>query len=295
MISIVIVSYNTRELLRQCLRSIEQHCPQAEVFVVDNASRDGSPAMVRADFPQVRLIETGRNAGFAAANNAGLKEARGEYLVLLNSDTVLEDDALQRCVDWMQAHPEVGACSPSLMGADGHPQQCVYAFASLRAALRECARLAPRQQPEEQGWLAGTCLVLRAQALAAIGGTLDDHYWMYWEDADLSARLLQEGWKVEHYPGAQIIHHGGASGGGADATRRADLHAWFLHGKYRWLASYRPWYETAGVWMLDLMDVGRKLVRGVVRPQRRQGEWKHARVLAVTLARELVGGAPPRP
>lgn len=295
MMSIIIVSYNTRDLLRQCLHSVARHTTDAEILVVDNASRDGSPEMVRSEFPLVKLIQTGRNAGFAAANNAGLAEAHGDFLVLLNSDTVLEDDALNQCIRWMLDHPEVGACSPSLMGADGNPQECLYPFASLATALRECVRTAPRAPGDPGGWLAGTCLILRATALKQIGGQLDDHYFMYWEDADLSARLLRKGWQVQHYPGAQIIHHGGASGGGADSSRRADLHAWYLHGKYRWLSRYRPWYEAAGVWMLDLFDVGRKWLRGIVHPHRRKAEWIHARVLALTLARELVGLAPPRP
>jgi N-acetylglucosaminyl-diphospho-decaprenol L-rhamnosyltransferase len=293
MISIIIVNYNTRQLLRECLASVNRHCPEAQVIVVDNASHDGSAAMVREEFPAVCLIEAERNLGFASANNLGLQQATGDYVVLLNSDTVLQDDALQRCVAFLQANPHIGATSPALRGTDGQPQQCLYPMPSLAALIREAIWLPPL--PTETGWLAGTCLIVRATALAEVGGQLDGTSFLYWEDADLSARLLRNGWRVEPFPGACILHHGGASGGGADALRRPDLHAWFVYGKHRFFARYRPWWEAVGVWLLDAADVARKFIRGAVRPARRVAEWSHARVMAVTLSRLLVGLRPPMP
>ena len=112
-ISVVIVNYNTCELLKQCLESLNQFEPQAEVFVVDNASRDGSEAMVRENFHSVQVIQSGRNAGFAAANNLGIAHSTGEYLILLNSDTQMEDSALTATADWMDVP---GSSGPIMRG-----------------------------------------------------------------------------------------------------------------------------------------------------------------------------------
>lgn len=293
-LSLIIVSYNTRDLLKQCLRSIVTHEPGAQVIVVDNASRDGSIDMVRSDFPGVACLEMGWNAGFAAANNAGLKLAEGEFPVLLNSDTVLEDDSLSRCAAWMIANPMVGATSPRLIGADGQPQQCQYSLPSVSDLFRVALRGKPRDDDGSTGWLAGTALVLRREALASIGGGLDDTFWMYWEDADLSARLLKAGWTLEPFQGGHIVHYGGASGGGDDSTRRADLHAWYLFGKYRWFKKHGGIGSRLGVYGLDAIDVVRKSIRGMVRPSKR-GEIVHARVMLRSLWHQLLGRKPPIP
>ncbi len=216
--------------------------------------------------------------------------AQGDYVVLFNSDAALFDDALSRCADWLDAHPDVGASSPKLIGADGVPQQCVYPFPRVSDAYREALRLSPRQ-PEGEGWIAGTALVIRRAALAAIGGRLDDGFWMYWEDCDLSARFRAAGWRVSAFEGSTIRHHGGASGGGLDSNRRADLHAWYVHGRHRWFAKHRPRSEAAALWLLDAVDVARKSVRGTLHPSRR-GERVHARVLARVLCDRLFGRAP---
>ena len=295
MISIVIVSFNTRVLTRQCLRSIAVHCPDAQVIVVDNAGQDDSAAMVQYEFPNVFLIESATNLGFAGANNLGLAVCRGEFIILLNSDTVLEDDSLLRCAQWLCEHPEVGAVSPRLVGMDGHPQRCLYRFPTLRAKLFEMIRQTVNPQPEEgEGWLAGTALMIRREALSDAGGKLDDHFFMYWEDADLSMRIRKAGWQIEALGGPHIRHYGGASGGGPDASRRSDLHAWYVYGKHRWFAKNRPTWVAMGAWMLDMVEVPRKYFRGMLRPARRN-ERAQAVVQAIVLARMLVGLSPPRP
>lgn len=296
-LSLVIVSYNTRDLLRQCLASIGEHCPSAEVIVVDNASRDGSAAMVAEEFPGARLIASPSNDGFAAANNLGLARASGEFVVLLNSDTVLEDDSLSRCAAWMRAEPRLGAASPLLVGVDGRPQECFHRMPSLAGMLRRALR---RPTPpldgdrDPAGWLAGTALMVRREALEAAGGRLDDAYFMYWEDADLSARLREAGWDLARFSGGHVLHYGGASGGGDDANRRGDLYAWSCYGKYRWFARHRGAGEALGLWLFDWVEVARKLARGLARPARRH-ELGQARILAGVLARRALGLAPPRP
>jgi GT2 family glycosyltransferase len=295
MLSIIVVSYNTRDYLRQCLASLGVHAPAAQVIVVDNASRDGSPDMVREQFPAIKLQAMADNLGFAAANNEGLRVATGDVLVLLNSDTIIEDDSLQRCADWFRDHPKVGALHPKLVGADANPQQSMYHFPTLLGTAREALWMhAEDRGRPEVGWLAGTALFLRREALESIGGRLDDGFWMYWEDADLSAQLLRKGWELAVHPDACIRHYGGASGGGADAMRRADLQAWYEYGKHRWFAKHRPIWETAGLWCLDAINVVRTYFRGLIR-KGRAGDRVHAWVLAKVLAGRLVGREPKRP
>ncbi len=294
-ISVVIVNYNTRDLLADCLESLGRFESHAQVIVVDNASRDGSEAMVRERFPQTIVIQSGRNAGFAGANNLGIAQSTGDFIVLLNSDTRLEEPAISTTVAWLERHPDIGATSPKLLGADDLPQSCVYPWPRLRDLWREAFRL-PAQKPAStsDGWIAGTCLVVRRSALEEVGGGLDESYWMYWEDADLSYQLRRQGWSVIPFDGATIRHYGGASGGGDDSSRRPDLHAWYLYGKHRWFRKNGVPLAAMGVWLLDALDVPRKWVRSIVRPNR-TAELAHAKVQARALANALIGRKPPVP
>lgn len=294
-ISVVIVSFNTRDLLADCLTSLREFEPHAQVIVVDNASRDGSEAMVRERFPEVTVIQSGRNAGFAGANNLGIAKARGDFVVLLNSDTRLMDPALSSAVKWLDKHPNVGATSPKLLGPDDLPQSCIYAWPRVGALWREALKIPLRPvKVHHDGWLAGTCLILRKAALGDVGGGLDESYWMYWEDADLSQQLVNRGWSITPFEGATIRHFGGASGGGEDASRRADLHAWYLYGKYRWFRKNQGLLAAAAVGILDSVDVPRKWLRSIIRPDR-SAERAHARVQARALLNALTGRKPPVP
>jgi GT2 family glycosyltransferase len=295
MISIIVVSYNTRELLQQCLASLWRHAPAAQVIVVDNASQDGSVEMVRANFPAVQVVALTRNWGFAAANNAGLRLAVGDPIVLLNSDTVVEDDTLDRCATWMRAHPRVGALSPRLVGVDGRPQQCLYPFPTLAGVLRVVFRQQgpPREADLADGWLAGTALFLRHEALRQVGGELDAGYFMYWEDADLSARLRKCGWERVAYLEGYVRHHGGASSGTADSPLRTELLAWYLFGRHRWFARHRPAPEAMCLWVLDALDIPRILLWGWRR--RLRTSRAQAGVLLKVLLWRLTGMVPPRP
>lgn len=293
MIAFIIVSFNTRELLRACLQSIQRYEPDSEVIVVDNGSRDGSVTMVRDEFPIHRLFASEKNLGFAAANNLGLSAATRPYAVLLNSDTELLDDSISRCVLRMVREPSLGAVHPSLRGADGNPQECVHREPSLRSSLRKALRLRVSDESSAQ-WLAGTALVLRKQALDQVG-RLNDDFFMYWEDADLSARLRAAGWGLAHEPRAIVKHYGGGSGGGPDAARRADLYAWYCWGKHRWFILNRPRRESLFIWTLDAIDVARKYARGLLYVSRRRAEWSHAHTTVHVLAWILTGRRPPLP
>lgn len=288
-LSVVIVNYNTRDLTVACLESLQRHCPGAEVILVDNASRDGSVAAIRDRFPEVKLIALERNEGFAGGNNAGLALASGEYVLLLNSDTVIEDDSLSRMTEWMDGHPEVGAATPVLIGPDGLPQQCRHGYPTVSRKVSEFFRLQPRGNDQEF-WLAGTCLMIRKKALDQVGGKLDDRHFMYWEDAELSGRLTGAGWSLAVLEDCHIRHLGGASGGGSDSNRRPDLHAWYVWGR-RDLVQKRQGRLAGMAWgLMEWADVGRKMARGLIRPARR-AEIAQAKAMG----RMLLAGTPSRP
>jgi GT2 family glycosyltransferase len=295
MISVVVVSFNTRDLLRKCIASVRRFEPGAEIVVVDNASRDGSAEMVRVEFPEVKLVESATNLGFAGANNTGLRLTTGDVIVLLNSDAELLDAGLSRCARRLAENPRLGAVHPRLVGADGNPQQCEYPLPTFGDEARVAARRSRRGCEAGRTWLAGTALVIRRAAIEAVGGGLNDGYFIYWEDADLSAQLRKAGWELAVEDEVVVRHVGGASGGGPDASRRADLFAWYFWGKHRWFRRNRPIWEAAALWLLDLCEVPRKFLRGLRHPSRRRAEWSQARVSFRILALGLLGEKPRRP
>jgi GT2 family glycosyltransferase len=198
-----------------------------EILVVDNASTDGSPDMVRSEFPQVRLIETGKNLGFAGGNNAGLRAAQGEYRLLLNSDTEVQPGALERLAECLDNDPTAGACGAQLVYPDGRLQPSGSSFITLRTLFFEQFFL-DKAFPQSSlfaehflsEWhyrsqrnlevLSGACLLMRRDCLDQIG-LLDTNYFMYCEDVDWCLRAHQAGWKLVFAPEARALHHHGAS------------------------------------------------------------------------------------
>jgi GT2 family glycosyltransferase len=226
LVSIIIVSWNTCELLADCLASIYQHPPQApfEVWVVDNASTDGSPAMVRETFQKTVLIENQENRGFAAANNQALMRCRGELVLFLNSDATLQPGSLQEMIEFMDQHPEAGALGGMLLNPDGSFQASYAPFPSLFSEfllISGLARLvigpyAPSPRPQKQekphpvDWVAGAGLLVRKAALEQLG-PFDERYFMYSEETDLCWRIRQSGWQVWYHPHIRLFHLGGGS------------------------------------------------------------------------------------
>jgi GT2 family glycosyltransferase len=234
-LSIIIVNWNTRDLLSQCLASIaldlEHSSPSVplllssslEVFVVDNASTDGSAQMVREKFPWVRLIENGENAGFARANNQAIRESKGRYVALLNSDTEVHRGALEAMLAFMDEHPEAAACGPRLLNGDGslqpscHPVltpgrefwRLIFLDQIWRRATYNQERWNPTV-PRRVEVIKGACLVLRRESLDHVG-LLDDRYFMYTEEMDLCHRLLGAGYALWWVPYAVVTHYGEAS------------------------------------------------------------------------------------
>lgn len=295
MVSVIIVSFNTKDLTRNCLASLRDQYAEAHVVVVDNASKDGSAEMVRDEFPEVELITLDRNAGFGGANNIGYERCQNsDYVILLNSDTFIPDDSLQRCIRFMDANADVGATSPKLIGMDDQPQQAQHPFPTVSDVFRKFfwARSLYQKEIElDNSWLAGTCLVVRREALEQAGGLFEHKLFIYWEDADLSSRLLKTGWKLRVVQDACIRHYGGASGGGPDACRRPDLHAWYTYGRHYWFCTHRPFWQYGTICLMDFLDVFRTSLRATIRKSRRI-EFAHAKTMLKVLWLRATGRRP---
>jgi GT2 family glycosyltransferase len=228
-LSVVIVNYNVKYYLEQCLESVRRASQglQVEVFVVDNLSTDGSVPYLRERFPEVTFIENNENVGFARANNQAIRQSRGEYVLLLNPDTILCEDTLRRFVDFMDAHPEAGAAGAYMLHADG-----TFAPESRRGLptpfvafckMSGLTRLFPKSRlfgRYYMGYLdvnevnrieaiSGACMVLRREALDRVG-LLDEDFFMYGEDIDLSYRILQGGYHNYFLP-VRMLHYKGES------------------------------------------------------------------------------------
>jgi len=230
-LSIIIVNYNARDFLKQCLNSLyESICRLSfEIIVVDNHSDDDSCAMIKREFPQVRLIENSRNTGFAGGNNVGISAARGLYILLLNSDTKVIGDALEKMVIFLDEHPEVAVVTSRLVYPDFSDQGVARTFPTPMNALfgrrSLLTRLFPNNKysrkylvsrsyisdvPFEIDWVSGACLMARKGVMEEVG-LLDEKFFMYWEDADLCLRIKKKGWLIFCVPEARVIHYEGKS------------------------------------------------------------------------------------
>ena len=223
--SIVIVNWNTRDLLEHCLGSIFDNPPEGlfEVFVVDNASSDGSPSIVRDRYPQVHLIENRENVGFARANNQAIRLASGRWIMLLNPDTEIKPDAFNVLVRFLEEHPKAGAVAPRIFNPDGSLQfSCSPAPSLMREAQRllhwpgirpdgyYAMQLWDSSMPHPVDVMLGACILFRMQSLVEVG-LMDEDYFMYTEEVDLCTRLKKANWELFWVPEAQIIHYGGQS------------------------------------------------------------------------------------
>jgi len=228
-VSIIIVNWNTRDLLRDCLRSIYEETGGIgfEVIVVDNASSDGSADMVAGEFPQAKLIRNRDNRGFAAANNQGMASAVGRYFLLLNPDTRVLDRAIAKAVDFADSHPEAGLVGCRTLLSDGQVQLNCYMFPSLLNLMLSLSRLPaafPRSRffgRSRMTWwdydtimvvdvVAGCFMLARREAVQQVG-PMAEEYFMYSEDTDWCWRFHRAGWQVLYTPEPTIIHYWKAS------------------------------------------------------------------------------------
>lgn len=224
-LSVVIINWNTRDMLADCLDTVFAGLGnlQAEVIVVDNASADGSPAMIEERFAKVRLVVNQKNRGFAAANNQGLALAKGRHVLLLNSDTLVLGGVLPAMVAWMDARPAVGVMGPRVLNRDGTMQVSATSFPTLRhltAQTLGLTRLRAFDGYRMEHWdrrdersvevISGCCMLVRGQALAKVG-TLDEKFFFYGEETDLCRRFGDAGWDVVFAPVGEVVHFGGGS------------------------------------------------------------------------------------
>jgi GT2 family glycosyltransferase len=232
-VSVIIVNWNTRDLLRGCLDSVLTETRVShEVIVIDNASSDGSAAMVAAEFPGVNLIANPDNRGFAAANNQGLAVARGRHVLLLNPDTIVLDGAIDTMLSWLASHPDVGCVGCQVLEGPGVIQQTSFAdpgplnLAIVELGLHRLWRWVPFfGRPWYRGWdrtterevdvVSGMFMLVPRQVLEAVG-PLDEAFFIYAEEADWCRRIRKAGWSCVFAPVAQIIH---LDGGGKSTVQ----------------------------------------------------------------------------
>lgn len=230
-VSIIIVNWNTRDLLRNCLRSIRESAGplRVQVIVVDNNSADGSREMVTSEFPEMMLINSGANLGFARANNIGIKHAVAPLILYLNPDTEIRGDALVRMVAFMRENSAYGGLGCRIRNLDGTVQPLglqwfpnpltelfSFFFVSDRT-LKTLAGILPTHDAHESGdikKLFGACLLVRKDAIDKLGA-FDDLYFMYCEDVDLCYKLTRAGWKLRYMADVEILHLGGAASASA--------------------------------------------------------------------------------
>lgn len=229
MITVVIVSYNTKEILGNCLEALFGNGmeEEMEVFVVDNDSRDRSAEMVLERFSQVRLIANRQNLGFAAANNQAFAKASGRYYVLLNPDAYVGPSSIPNAVRFMDGHPECGLCGGRIISPEGRLEPSARRFPSPFTKLMTLSGLGAKfpdstlfnrhefggfahDRPMEVDWVPGTFTIVRKAMLDAIGA-FDERFFIYYEETDLCLRAKKAGWKVFFIPDAEVMHIGGAS------------------------------------------------------------------------------------
>ena len=272
-ISIIIVSFNTREVLRESLQSVEreQGRLRIEIFVVDNNSHDGSMEMVEAEFPHVKVIRSAVNLGFGAANNVALEQATGRYLVLLNSDAFLCPDSLRLSVELMDADHSVGLAGGRLVGRDHALQPSARMFPSILSDFLVLTGLAhnfPKSrffgqfdrtwadpmQTAEVDWVPGAYSIIRGEALQKVG-FFDPEFFLYSEEVDLCRRIQQAGYKIMYWPQIVVIHIGGESSRQIKTLEMSSAGAQLIRWRMRSTLLYYRKHHGAGAWMAKMLEL----------------------------------------
>ncbi|MEN8098343.1 MAG: glycosyltransferase family 2 protein [Chloroflexota bacterium] len=296
-LTIIIVNWNVRDLLRRCLQSLHEANTSLEtqIIVVDSASSDGSVEMVSDEFPQVSLLVQKENIGFTRGNNLGIADANSEYILLLNPDTVVDSNALEEMVAYMQEHPEVGVLGPLLVYPDGSIQSSRRRFPTLATLFFESTWLQPiaprkvldnyyvKDIPDDEvakvGWIMGACMLVRQKAIDE-AGPLDEGYFMYSEEMEWQRRIQDKGWQVVYYPQVRVVHFEGKSSEQVMAQR----HIYFQQSKLRYARQYfgpfrgtllRVFLLANYVWQM-ILESGKWIVghKRTLRKQRIMAYWQ---------------------
>jgi N-acetylglucosaminyl-diphospho-decaprenol L-rhamnosyltransferase len=289
-VSAVVVTFNSEQWIERCLESVRGR----ETIVVDNGSIDGTLEIVRRRFPDARVIEQ-ENRGMGGGNNAGMRVASGQYFLLMNADAWVVGDGVEQLARFADEHPDAAVVGPRLVNPDGSLQRSARAFPTLWRLSTEylfLRKLAPRSrvlnrfyeggfdhdEPREVDWLFGACLLVRRDAADQVG-LFDEDFFMFSEETDWCYRFGQAGWSVWFFPGAEVVHVGGASHGGR-------LFAENVRGHLRFLAKHRGTREAERARRLLLAGVRLRLL--LFRGERRRGYREAARWLSSGKAGSLL-------
>ncbi|MDD1650147.1 MAG: glycosyltransferase family 2 protein [Methylococcaceae bacterium] len=297
-VSILIVSFNTCERLRQCLTSL----PAArgpittDTIVVDNDSKDGSAELVSKEFPAVRLIRSPVNLGFARANNQAWEIARGRYLLLLNPDAVLSDGTLAHAIGLMDRHPQVGMAGGRLVDENGHDQPSARMFPTLPIEFFNLSGLAGRfpksrlfgrfdrswadpDQPGEVDWVPGAFAILRREAIEQTG-FFDPRFFLYYEEVDLCRRIKAAGYCIMYWPELRIMHVGGESSKTlADmqfSSKGSQLTLWRMRSQ---LLYYRKWHGAISAWAVKTLEQAWHVLRCLRNKRRSPGKFAESEII----------------
>lgn len=261
-LSVVIVSFNTRKLLAECLDTLicsTRHI-DAELIVVDNASGDGSPDMLRADYPSVNLIASEHNLGFAGANNRGIEASHGPVVLLLNSDAFVNPDAITSCLHVLRERPEVGLVGVKVLNLDGSIQFEAGRFPSLWSDVSTSLGLdqlkRDRRRPssgsnKDADWVHGACMFVRREAITD-SGSLDETFFMYSEEVEWCYRFWQRGWRVVYLGDASVVHLGGSSSMKNDLSRRV----WLYRSRLGMRRKLGGPLSSIALWLLIVSGIG---------------------------------------
>ena len=285
-LSIVIVNWKTKELTAAAIASVFEQTKALlfEVILIDNNSADGSVEALRAQFPQITIVENNANLGFGKANNQGMRLAKGQYIMLLNSDTVVLDHALEKMVTYLDEHPEVMMIGPKVLNADRTfqhacrrmlptPASSFYHLFGLVKIFRKSARVNAykgyNREPnvtEPVEALSGAAMMFRRQVFEVTGG-FDERFFMYGEDLDFSKQVFDQGWKTMFVHTAEIIHYGGASSKKRRTKSIVNFYdaMWLYYDKH-WGTKHTVFLKTV-VWLGIKLRLGVALLKNLCKPR----------------------------
>jgi GT2 family glycosyltransferase len=272
-VSLIIVSFNTCDCLRECLQTVrrEQGDLRLEVFVVDNNSSDGSVAMVETEFPEVTIMRSEVNLGFGAANNLAMAAAKGRYIVLLNSDAFLCPGALQLAVQHMDEEPKAGLGGGRLVGRDHSWQPSARMFPTVLSDFLVSTGLAAKfpksrffgqfdrtwadpELPAEVDWVPGAFSILRPEALEKVG-LFDPDFFLYSEEVDLCKRIQSAGFQIWYWPDIVVIHIGGESSRQIKTLEMSSAGAQLIRWRMRSTLLYHRKHHGSGAWRIKMLEL----------------------------------------
>lgn len=284
-VSIIIVNWNTKDLLRNCLRSIYSNTPalEFEVFVVDNSSSDGSVDMVESEFPEVNLIKNEENLGYSKANNQAIKISKGKYILLLNPDTLILDKAINKTVDFLEANTNVGVAGCKTLNPDGTFQQSWAGFPTFRtvlfgrdtlktalSAFNSWRRIEAKINENKDyaftrkvDWIMGHFMMIRRTAINRVG-LLDENNFMFGEEFEWCYRIAKDGWEIWFLSEAAIIHYGGQS---TSRCPKEEVILWHLQGDYNFFYKHFGALKTFVMYLVTMVcSIFKLILFGVFYP-----------------------------